>query len=102
MTEPIICHRCHRDIRTAFTCDPDGHAAPFGTERELLGLIDPDPDPSSETSCRDCGVTVGGSHHLFCTVAICRTCLADPDPMLGQWFCCPHMVAVAGELGLET
>ena len=84
------CLLCGRPYATALSCVPCDGVYVFGSEPGYeLGS-------SSEVRCPDCGVTVGGSHHLGCTVAWCHGGGRDH-----QRFCCEHQEVQVRDAGLD-
>jgi hypothetical protein len=62
----VDCQTCKREMLLAPSCTTRLDTARYGSERHL-----PDPPPDR---CRDCGVTIGGTHHPLCCIAQCARC----------------------------
>jgi hypothetical protein len=69
------CDHCGLEMGTAYSCLPDKDAIPYGSEQRFR--IEP------PLRCHDCGVMLGGVHHLGCDVEECRECA-------GQLISCAH------------
>lgn len=68
----MICEFCQNEMDTAIDC-VGNHTALF-PDGERLPTI-PYAHPTDEDArCGDCGVAVGGSHHLGCGVERCPRC----------------------------
>jgi hypothetical protein len=95
----VICPACKHDIHNVFSCIPNDSAYLFGSEP---GYERP---PTSALECRDCAVTIGGTHHIWCCVAQCRLCTENHDPadsdVSGQWLGCRHQDDHIVALGIE-
>ena len=74
------CTLCDHDMALAFTCDPARRpgVSPYGQDMPAVFYEGVEPP----RRCRDCGVALGGAHHLWCCVAGCITHLYD------QRLCC--------------
>jgi 5-methylcytosine-specific restriction enzyme A len=62
-----ICGLCERDMLTTASCERKPGTIRFGAERRLT-------PPEPNDCCHDCGVQVGGQHHLHCDVEECQVC----------------------------
>jgi len=65
-----ICPRCHLEMLSANSCRASEPRTRYGQEgfHELSDYAE---------RCSDCGVRIGGSHHVGCTVERCPVCGAS-------------------------
>lgn len=71
------CDHCEREMTGSTTCDEapvvtdSGELAPirYGDETTMIFSSHADADP-----CHDCGVAIGGYHHIGCDAEECPDC----------------------------
>lgn len=67
------CFDCRRDGDTARSCTTTTITFPDGTVRAAIRYGE-GADGAPADRCLDCGVSIGGYHHPFCSVEPCPRC----------------------------